>query len=350
VSYGGAARGNRVLLADAAEDLARGIGSRSNVSQAPCRCVLGFARARSEQVNPSEVRLECGPVALCSAPRSGCAPDLDDAVMAADEVEPSRLPPVAGEHVRHLDVATHRESALGRLDVGRELSDRPNAGVPNLTALDLVDRGEGHPRQFTKARQLPRVEMGQRRLNVADAWDAFRVHTGIMPDWELERNPHSVTSGSYPENVVTLKRTIATNVRKILGVAEGHSGVARLASLGVKRTNAARVLKAEQSYGVDLLEEIAKACRVEPWLLCVPNMDITRGLDPEADYMLTLYRQTPAAHRAAARAILENLARLPAGQGIPQMPAASPPTPSLRPGSETLPATRPVRRRTKRTS
>jgi hypothetical protein len=166
----------------------------------------------------------------------------------------------------------------------------------------------------------------------------------------VDRQPLSVAEAPHNGDVVTLKRTIAANVRKILGIEAGQSGVARLMHRGIPNGNASRVLKAEQSYGVDLLDEVARALRIEPWLLCVPNMDITRGLDPEAEYLLTLYRLTPAEHRAAARAILENLARLPAGQGIPQMPAVAQPTPSPQSGQEKLPATRPARRRTKRTS
>jgi hypothetical protein len=79
-----------------------------------------------------------------------------------------------------------------------------------------------------------------------------------------------------------LKLILRDNVRTLLGLAEGESGVAKLMKLGFSNGNAGRVLRGETSFGLDLLSELAEAFNVEPWQLCVPNLDPERlpSLEP----------------------------------------------------------------------
>lgn len=72
------------------------------------------------------------------------------------------------------------------------------------------------------------------------------------------------------------KRLLAANVRRLLDIAPGESGVSKLMQLGFSNGNAARVLKGETSIGLDLLSELAAALRVEPWQLLTPNLDPDR--------------------------------------------------------------------------
>lgn len=81
-----------------------------------------------------------------------------------------------------------------------------------------------------------------------------------------------------------LKLVISGNVRSLLGLNEGESGVSRLIEKGISNGNAQRVLAGETSIGADLLTQLARALRVEPWQLCVPNLDPDRlpSLEPVA--------------------------------------------------------------------
>lgn len=72
-----------------------------------------------------------------------------------------------------------------------------------------------------------------------------------------------------------LREIIRDNVRTLLDVPPGKSGVAKLMEKGFANGTAQRILSAETSIGVDVLADLARKLGVEPWQLCVP------GLDPE---------------------------------------------------------------------
>ena len=73
-----------------------------------------------------------------------------------------------------------------------------------------------------------------------------------------------------------LPSILRDNVRRILALPEGKSGVGVLIELGLKNGTAQRVLAGETSIGLELLAVLAEKLRVAPWQLLVP------GLDPRA--------------------------------------------------------------------
>jgi hypothetical protein len=73
-----------------------------------------------------------------------------------------------------------------------------------------------------------------------------------------------------------LKLTIKKNVRALLGVPDGKSGVSLLISKGVPHGTAQRVLDESTGIGVEVLERVAEALGVDPWQLCVPELDPAR--------------------------------------------------------------------------
>lgn len=70
-----------------------------------------------------------------------------------------------------------------------------------------------------------------------------------------------------------LKITIRENIRALLGLDPGESGVSKLIRLGLSNGNAQRLLGGETSVGLDVLSQCASALHVEPWQLCVPGID-----------------------------------------------------------------------------
>lgn len=104
-----------------------------------------------------------------------------------------------------------------------------------------------------------------------------------LPDSVIGRQPHSVSGWGYPAEVVSdLKTVLRDNVRRLLGLAEGESGVSRLIAAGLSNGNAQRVLKGETSVGLNVLAQLAAALNVEPWQLCVPDLQPDRlpSLEP----------------------------------------------------------------------
>lgn len=73
-----------------------------------------------------------------------------------------------------------------------------------------------------------------------------------------------------------LKQIIADNVRALLRLEPGEKGLARLIKMGIQNGNAQRILSGEVSIGADMVELLAHKLRVEPWQLCVPNLDPAR--------------------------------------------------------------------------
>jgi len=71
-----------------------------------------------------------------------------------------------------------------------------------------------------------------------------------------------------------MKAVIRDNVRRLLGLEPGDSGVTPLMrKTGFKNGTAQRVLKAETSIGVDILAELARGLGVEAWQLLVKDLD-----------------------------------------------------------------------------
>jgi hypothetical protein len=83
-----------------------------------------------------------------------------------------------------------------------------------------------------------------------------------------------------------IKLVVRDNVRRLLGLADDESGVAKLMKKGLSNGNAQRILGGETSFGVDLLAKVAGAFGLQAWQLCVP------GLDPE---------KRPVLHAPSAR-------------------------------------------------
>ena len=74
----------------------------------------------------------------------------------------------------------------------------------------------------------------------------------------------------------SLKTTIRDNVRRLLGLNAGESGVSRVMALGFSNGTAQRILDSDTSIGVDVLERLADALKLAPWQLCVPDIESDR--------------------------------------------------------------------------
>lgn len=73
-----------------------------------------------------------------------------------------------------------------------------------------------------------------------------------------------------------MKHVVRDNVRRLLGLAPGASGVSELMrKSGLKNGSAQRVLAGETSIGLDLLAELARSFGLQPWQLLI------EGLDPD---------------------------------------------------------------------
>jgi hypothetical protein len=69
-----------------------------------------------------------------------------------------------------------------------------------------------------------------------------------------------------------VKSIVRENVRALLGLQDEESGVSKLIAKGITNGNAQRVLGGQTSIGLNLLCDLAKALRVEPWQLCAKNL------------------------------------------------------------------------------
>jgi hypothetical protein len=80
----------------------------------------------------------------------------------------------------------------------------------------------------------------------------------------------------------TLKIVIRDNVRRLLGLEPDDSGVALVMGLGFSNGTAQRILDDATKIGVDKVQRLAEALKVEPWQLCVPNLQPDRmpALEP----------------------------------------------------------------------
>jgi hypothetical protein len=72
-----------------------------------------------------------------------------------------------------------------------------------------------------------------------------------------------------------LKLLVRRNVRALLGIApdDERSHVAMLIKLGIPNGHAQRIMAGETSLGLDMLQTLADALKVDPWLLLVPELD-----------------------------------------------------------------------------
>ena len=79
-----------------------------------------------------------------------------------------------------------------------------------------------------------------------------------------------------------LKIVVRDNVRRLLGLRPGESGVSQVMALGFANGTAQRILDGETSLGLDTLSKLAARLGVEPWQLCVPDLQTDRlpSLEP----------------------------------------------------------------------
>lgn len=61
-----------------------------------------------------------------------------------------------------------------------------------------------------------------------------------------------------------LKIILRQNVRALLGLQDGESGVSKLIKLGLSNGNAQRILGGETSVGLDVLAQLADALHLQP--------------------------------------------------------------------------------------
>lgn len=94
--------------------------------------------------------------------------------------------------------------------------------------------------------------------------------TPRLPDSVTHGQPHSVKLGRHHQWVTeNLKSVLRDNLRALLGLAPGKSGVSALIKLGLSNGNAQRALGGETSVGLDVIAQIAEAFSIEPWQLLV---------------------------------------------------------------------------------
>jgi hypothetical protein len=235
------------------------------------------------------------------------------------------------------------------LNERHELAHRLDAGTSCLAEFDLVEGRPRDARQLGKALKLSHRKRRHRIPDSDSARDVVGVHALTVPHAVMDGQPLPEALHLYDVGVPLLRKTIADNVRAILGIEPGESGVARLMARGFSNGSASRILAGATSLGVDLVDELGRKLGVEAWLLCVPHMSVQRAPDPEGEHVMALYRQIHnRAFRSAVRAIMEQYAHRPDDAGVrPTQPAALPsalPPPS----SGKQPAARPSRRSTKR--
>lgn len=98
-----------------------------------------------------------------------------------------------------------------------------------------------------------------------------------LPHSVMARKPDAVTASGYGYGMGSaLKITIRDNVRRLLRLNEGDSGVASVMKLGFANGTAQRILDDDTEIGVDKLQLLATGLKVEPWQLCVPQLDPDR--------------------------------------------------------------------------
>lgn len=104
-----------------------------------------------------------------------------------------------------------------------------------------------------------------------------------LPYSVTPRQPHAVRDWFYRLRMASLKEIVAANVRRLLRLEEGESGVSKLIRLGVANGTAQRVLGGTTAIGVDVLDSLARKLHVEPWQLLVENLDPDRMPTLRAD-------------------------------------------------------------------
>jgi transcriptional regulator with XRE-family HTH domain len=117
-------------------------------------------------------------------------------------------------------------------------------------------------------------------------------------------------------NTETLKQVLRQNVLKFLSedgpLRPRESGVQRLVKLGIPNGTAQRVLGAEASVGLDVLEQIAKALGVAPWRLLRPLAEPVAqrsgtDADPQAARIGLQIQGLPVSARQALQTIISAL-------------------------------------------
>jgi hypothetical protein len=121
----------------------------------------------------------------------------------------------------------------------------------------------------------------------------------------------------------TVKQVIQENVRNLLKLQPDESGVQKLIQKGFPNGSAQRILNSETQIGVDQLDKLAKAFKVEPWQLCAPNLGVSTGqvkMTPDRWPFATIRRdrweELSERHKGVAEdAALQALERLQSSSG-----------------------------------
>lgn len=73
--------------------------------------------------------------------------------------------------------------------------------------------------------------------------------------------------------VKELSVIVAANVRALLGIKDGESGVGALIGKGMSNGNAQRVLEGATDFQISRVADLARMLGVEPWQMLVPGMN-----------------------------------------------------------------------------
>lgn len=92
------------------------------------------------------------------------------------------------------------------------------------------------------------------------------------------------------------KAVLRDNVRRLIGLQAGESGVQRLIDKGFANGTAQRVLGGQTSVGLDVVEKLAAAFDVAPWKLLAPDLGgtVPAGIDqlsPHESMLVGILRQ-----------------------------------------------------------
>jgi transcriptional regulator with XRE-family HTH domain len=120
----------------------------------------------------------------------------------------------------------------------------------------------------------------------------------------------------------TLRQVLRQNVLNLLAedrpLKSNESGVQRLVRLGVANGTAQRILNAEASVGLDVIEQVAYVLRVSPWRLLRPkNENVAETQDEGRASTARLAAQIerlPQEAKQAIQAIVFALTALPSSK------------------------------------
>ena len=113
----------------------------------------------------------------------------------------------------------------------------------------------------------------------------------------------------------TLRQVLRLNVLKFLvedrPLKTNESGVQRLVNLGIPNGTVQRLLGAETSIGLDVIEQVAAVLGVAPWRLLRPQVEFTGMMRNEASLrdtqLVAQIQRLPKEQRHAIQAIVAGL-------------------------------------------